>query len=204
MSSNSVFVLVDMDGVLCDFDLGFLEKFQKAYPGKPYISLKDRKTFYVAEQYKNELGMEMEAREIIDAKDFFLDLPPVEKAIRGIHALSQRKGVEVFICTSPLKKFRHCVPEKYEWVAKHLGPKFVSRIILTKDKTMVKGHFLIDDKPNITGFQKPSWMHLLFETHHNGHLLANNNQIKICGWADDALTKVIDEKIKEIRKVKEL
>lgn len=40
---------------------------------------------------------------------------------------------------------------QYRWVERHLGPQFVERIILTRDKTMVLGDLLIDDKDTIRG-----------------------------------------------------
>lgn len=45
-------VLVDMDGVLADFEGGFLKKFRATYPDQPYISLEDRRGFWVSEQYR--------------------------------------------------------------------------------------------------------------------------------------------------------
>lgn len=35
---------------------------------------------------------------------------------------------------------------------KHLGPQFVDRIILTRDKTVISGDLLIDDKDTILGW----------------------------------------------------
>lgn len=40
---------------------------------------------------------------------------------------------------------------QYRWVENHLGPQFVERIILTRDKTVVLGDLLIDDKDTIRG-----------------------------------------------------
>lgn len=42
-------------------------------------------------------------------------------------------------------------PIQYRWVEQNLGPQFVERIILTRDKTVVMGDLLIDDKDNIQG-----------------------------------------------------
>lgn len=44
-------VLVDMDGVLADFEGGFLKKFRARYPDDPYINLDDRRGFWVSAQY---------------------------------------------------------------------------------------------------------------------------------------------------------
>ena len=40
---------------------------------------------------------------------------------------------------------------QYEWVENHLGKDWINRLILTRDKTMINGDVLIDDKINITG-----------------------------------------------------
>ena len=40
---------------------------------------------------------------------------------------------------------------QFEWVEEHLGRDWTLRLILTRDKTVVNGHILIDDKPKITG-----------------------------------------------------
>lgn len=50
-SRRALRVLVDMDGVLADFEGGFLKKFRARYPDKPYIALEDRRGFWVSEQY---------------------------------------------------------------------------------------------------------------------------------------------------------
>lgn len=51
-------------------------------------------------------------------------------------------------------------PTQYRWVEKHLGPQFVERIILTKDKTVVLGDLLIDDKDTIQGWICFPWQPL--------------------------------------------
>ena len=50
---------------------------------------------------------------------------------------------------------QHCVTEKYQWVDKYLGKKAVTQLMLTKDKTIVHGDILIDDKPLIKGLDEP-------------------------------------------------
>lgn len=50
-SGKRLRVLVDMDGVLADFEGGFLKKYRARYPDEPYISLEDRRGFWVSTQY---------------------------------------------------------------------------------------------------------------------------------------------------------
>ena len=40
-----------MDGVLADFEGGFLKKYRAKYPDEPYITLEDRRGFWVSSQY---------------------------------------------------------------------------------------------------------------------------------------------------------
>lgn len=44
-----------------------------------------------------------------------------------------------------------CVRVQYAWVEKHLGHDFLEQVILTRDKTLITGDILIDDKPDILG-----------------------------------------------------
>lgn len=44
-------VLLDMDGVIADFEGGFLKKYRQRYPNDPYISLEERRGFWVSTQY---------------------------------------------------------------------------------------------------------------------------------------------------------
>ncbi len=62
------------------------------------------------------------------------------------------------------------VAEKFAWVKEHLGQEFVERIVLTRDKTLVRGDILVDDKPEVTGVCTPAWMHVLYDQPYNQHI----------------------------------
>uniref|UniRef100_A0A3Q3WBF6 Uncharacterized protein n=1 Tax=Mola mola TaxID=94237 RepID=A0A3Q3WBF6_MOLML len=95
-------------------------------------------------------------------------------------------STDVFICTSPIKHYKHCPYEKYAWVEKHLGQEFVEQVILTRDKTLISGDILIDDKPDIIGVEpKPMWEHILFTAYHNKHLSTRPSQRRLQSWCDD-------------------
>lgn len=69
---------------------------------------------------------------------------------------------------------------------KHLGPQFVERIILTRDKTVVLGDLLIDDKDTIRGQEEtPSWEHILFTCCHNQHLALPPTRRRLVSWSDN-------------------
>lgn len=158
-------ILIDMDDVLADFDSEFLRRWRERHPEKMYVPLEERKTFYVKDSYPEELRPLV--TEIYTKPSFFRALPPVAGAIEAVKEMEQM-GLELFICTSPLSVYKNCVLEKYEWVDAHLGSEWVKRIVLTKDKTLVKGDFLIDDKPVITGVESmPMWEHVLYDRPYN-------------------------------------
>lgn len=179
-------VLVDMDGVLADFEGGFLKKYRAKYPDEPYISLEDRRGFWVSAQYGMiRPDLCQKAISIWESKDFFLDLDPIPGALTAVKQMSNLKDTDVFICTSPIMKYDHCPYEKYAWVEKHFGREYLEKVVLTRDKTIVSAHLLIDDNPDISGAEPyPAWEHILFTACHNKHLL-NPPKRRLHSWTDD-------------------
>lgn len=171
-------VLIDMDGVIADFDKEFLQRWRKRYPEKPYISLNERNTFYVKDQYPDDLKPLVV--EILLEPGFFREMIPVPGAIDALIEM-QKMDLEVFICSSPLSSYKNSTLEKYEWVEINLGYEWVKRVILTKDKTIVTADILIDDKPAITGVANPpSWEHILYDRPYNRK--ANKRRITWDTW----------------------
>ena len=158
-------ILIDMDGVISDYDQEFLQRWRSCHADKFYVPVEKRSTFYVIDEYPDEL--KPLAAEILLESGFFRDMVPVPGAKEALEEMREM-GFEVFICSSPLSTYQNCVLEKYEWVEKHLGPSWVRQLILTKDKTMIKGDFLVDDKPLISGAQDPpEWEHILYDRPYN-------------------------------------
>ncbi|XP_044528736.1 5'(3')-deoxyribonucleotidase, cytosolic type [Gracilinanus agilis] len=180
-------VLLDMDGVLADFEGSLLRGFRHRFPQEPYVALEDRRGFSARNQYgalRPDLAMKVAS--VYEAPGFFLGLEPIPGALEAVQEMSCMKDTEVFICTSPLKKYDYCTSEKYLWVDKYLGPQFVDRLILTRDKTVVSGDLLIDDKDVIQGQEKkPSWEHILFTCCHNQHLDLPASKRRLNSWSDN-------------------
>ncbi|XP_067164310.1 5'(3')-deoxyribonucleotidase, cytosolic type [Apteryx mantelli] len=180
-------VLVDMDGVLADFEGAVLRGFLSRFPGEPRVELAERRGFSVWEQYRClRRDLADKVASIYESPGFFLGLDPIPGAIEAMQEMILMQDTEVFICTSPLRKYEHCILEKYKWVEKHLGPEFVERIILTRDKTIVSADLLFDDKDTIRGVElNPSWEHILFTCCHNKHIQLKPPRRRLLSWADD-------------------
>ena len=94
--SEKVRILIDMDGVLCDWErklfetqstttitalnsilAHFLEHYKKLWPGRPFIPLENRKAFLVRNDYKDQLGI-TNPNEVYEQEGWFFNLPPVQ------------------------------------------------------------------------------------------------------------------------------
>ncbi len=158
-------ILVDMDGVIADFEGEFLKRWRANHPEKSYVSHEERKGFWLREQYPLEYREFVQ--EIYHAPGFYYGLPAIEGSLEAL-AYMLEQGHNVRICTSPmLPKYENCVLEKYHWLADHLGSAWVERMIMTKDKTMVRGDILIDDMPEVKGSLTPLWEHIVYTQNYN-------------------------------------
>lgn len=173
--SDKKIVLIDMDGVIVDFEVYFLKCFMVKYPELEYIPVKDRRQFYARDDYHSDFTPLIHS--IFESKGFFLEIPPIEGALEAIKILAVKN--EVFICTAPYFSSEHCVGEKFEWVRKYLGEKWLAHTIISKDKTLVRGDYLIDDKPIITGVKRPTWEHIIFDAPYNREI---KDKRRIVNW----------------------
>ena len=174
MQMAAPIVLVDMDGVLVDWDAGFLA----AWAGRSTV---DRSQSYAMEECVPP-ELKEAARAVFHAPGFFRGLPPMAGGVEAVRELA-RLGYRVYLCTAPVLTSSHCAGEKFEWVRAHLGTEWVGRIILTSDKTAVRGDVLIDDKARITGAHHPVWQHLRFDAPYNRGLPAKHTMASWAGVA---------------------
>jgi 5'-nucleotidase len=167
--SNKFTLLVDMDGVICDWYGGVLRKYQELYPRRPIVSPENLRTFGVEDHYPAAHRADLMAASRMDG--LYAGLDPLPGAIEALKDMEQNCSdfLEPFLCSAPDVDYSSlgCHSEKAGWVEKHLGPWWTRRLVLTKDKTLVRGNVLIDDKPNITGVMTPVWQHLLFDQPYN-------------------------------------
>lgn len=111
-------VYVDMDGVTADFD--------KAFPAVA------EKTWVEGDEKKVPEG-------------FFLNLEPIDGSVEALHRLAEL-GYDLYFLSTPQWSNPDSWKEKRLWVEKHFGELMFKRLILTHNKGLLKGSYLIDDR----------------------------------------------------------
>lgn len=74
---------------------------------------------------------------------FFRDLAPIPNAIHSVNILRER--FDVYVLTAPSIRNPHCYSEKRIWIEEHFGLEFTNKLILSPNKGLLKGDFLVDD-----------------------------------------------------------
>ena len=176
MNTYKPLILVDMDGVLADLETAFWTKFEAAFPEAPRRSQANTRQFKLDTQIGPEWTEKVRA--ITTAPGFYASLPPVPGAA---HALNEMlaQGWDVRICTAPLLTNPTCASDKLSWADEVLGQGWSRRVIIAKDKTLVRGDLLIDDKPVITGDWTPTWQHVVFDAPYNQDA---PSPLRLTGW----------------------
>jgi 5'-nucleotidase len=94
-------------------------------------------------------------------KGFFENLPPIDGAIDAFKKLSE-KYETYFLSTAPWSNI-YAPSEKRIWVEKHLGEFAFKKLILTHNKGLLKGDYLIDDR-KLNGVEDFEGEHIHFGT----------------------------------------
>lgn len=154
-----------MDGVLCDYAERMLELASLRY-GLPRYQPSEVAEFYTERIFPEEFHKTVD--ELSLEQEFFENLPPIEGAIEAVNEMLGDPNLSVWVCSAPKKTSPYCHSEKFRWLKKHFGQEFAERLILTRDKTLAVGDYLIDDKLVILGEnQNPSWEHIVFDQPYN-------------------------------------
>jgi 5'-nucleotidase len=169
-------VLLDQDGPLADFDAAIDEILLSLGLDSDILQ---RTTWHTSQDIERCYGLKA-ARAVQDsvhADGFFRTLPVKAGSVAAVHMLEQA-GCEVFVCTAPSLLNSSCSSDKMLWIAEHF-PSLRRKVVVSKDKTLVRGHALIDDKPEVVGALTPVWQHVLFETPGNAHVAA---EVSLASW----------------------
>ena len=116
LKTDKKIVYVDMDGVLCDYG-SFLDKM---------------------------INKGMNKFQVYKIPGVFEDLNPIQGAINSFHLLS--KYFDVYILSTPMWSNPDSWKGKRIWVQNYLGGSAKKRLILSHNKGLLKGDYLIDDR----------------------------------------------------------
>lgn len=117
--SNKI-LYVDMDNVIVDFPSAF-----------------DK----VSEEKKRKFKNDMD-----EIPGIFAKMDPMPGAIEAYEKLSKKYDTYI-LSTAPWEN-PSAWSDKLDWVKKHLGDAAYKRLILSHNKNLNKGDYLIDDRPN--------------------------------------------------------
>jgi len=158
-------VLMDMDEVIFWTQDGFVKMLKEKYPEIEPVPYEQTTEFYMENLYPEN---QREAiKNIWYEKGLFRNFSLMPGALEALTEISKKN--EVFICSSPAMS-PYCIQEKYDSIGEKLGEKWQKKLITTKDKTIIEGDILIDDKPEIIGFRKPSWEQIVYNHPWNQHI----------------------------------
>lgn len=182
MKETRIIALVDVDGPIADFD-GKLFKVcaERGWPMDVAHPGEQRHRY--STDHIPDLEHRAAMRAICDDAGWFSDLPLVEGALDGLERLSEL--CEVWLCTKPLRAaWRTCASEKTQWIEQRLGSHWTDRLIITPDKSLVRGHVLLDDAPYLSWLDRAEWTAVMFPASWNGEG-SQWEGLPRWGWKDD-------------------
>jgi 5'-nucleotidase len=178
-------ILIDMDGVLADFDAEIANRVKNRHPHIALLETRDN--FYLSEDYPEYKAL---IRAISNEAGFFESLPLIDHAIEGWQRIIDL-GYHPRICSSPIRSNPHSESEKRAWLQRHFSPLFGDSVatdaIITSDKHLFEGLALIDDRPELRNANNASWQHIIFDQPYNQTV----DKPRIHGWLDTELAATL-------------
>jgi 5'(3')-deoxyribonucleotidase len=110
-------IYIDMDGVVADF----------------------------ATKWETMYGCKLDPYHLPPTPDrFYHDLEPIPDAIESVHKLSTQ--FNIYFLSTPEWDNPSCWMDKRLWIEKHFGDLGYKKLILSHDKSLCIGDYLIDDR----------------------------------------------------------
>lgn len=182
MSEFDKTVLIDMDGVMADFDTAATSHLSPE-------EIVERTNFYVAHDYP--LQMRPSIEDVYNAPGFFEGLEPIPGMMEGWQSLLD-DGYIPRVASAPLSSNVTAVEGKVKWLDRimvpEFGPSVVSEAIIDKDKWKYKGLVLLDDRPAVprgpNGDDQAEWRHVLFGWSHLKQVPLAQTAFRLLNWHD--------------------
>ena len=153
-------VLVDMDGVMVDWSEQFAYDLARFYPQLQFDEIREFVTPPpLPQEHQDAINW------VKNRNGFYADMLPIPGAISAVKEMAERHTV--FFCSAPEIFNETCESDKKTWLRIFMGDEWAKRLILTKDKTLVRGDVLIDDRPDVHGVMEPVWKQVIFTQPYN-------------------------------------
>lgn len=154
-------ILLDIDSTLNNFQEHFMNEVKRRYPEILDKLPNDAVHFDLLKLDKPK------AMSILQDEGFTGKMIPLPGAVAAVHKLAQL-GYSIFFCTTLVTDNSDAMKDRVHWIGDHFGKEWMEKVIFTKDKTMVRGDFLIDDSPFKTkGSTEPLWKLIVFDVKYN-------------------------------------
>lgn len=179
-------LLYDLDGNIAHFDRRYDGYLFADYPHFSHISSVNQKTFNL---WADRTPDEQEAiRDIMNRPGFYKEMEPIAGAVDAVKE-AQALGHEVFFLSAPWITNTTCASDKYDWIEKTFGEGWGDKLILAKDKTVVSGDVLFDDKEPIPHKERADWVQVYFDQPYNQDGIG----YRIHSWETDEWKTVIEQ-----------
>lgn len=153
-------LLMDMDGPLAGFDARFFAMCDENQWPCDFTRFHRFATDHLSDEHARLARIE------VNKSGWFRSLPPTPGAQEGLTKLE--KYADVWVCTKPLEANPTCRDEKAAWLVEHFGKRWEKKLIVTPDKSMIRGDILLDDAPRPEWYARASWTPVIFTMPWNG------------------------------------
>jgi len=145
---NNMDIFVDMDQTLNDFTTNFVNVAEEILGEDLSNKAKNIGKAWSLQDvlFGDHPEKDMITEAIFNHPGFWLDMKPKKLAPGAIEELS--KVANVYIVTFPWPTSATCFLEKYYWVKRYIPSFDMSKLIYIKDKHLLHGDIIIDDKPS--------------------------------------------------------
>lgn len=184
-------VLVDMDGVIADFEEPNNNIIRNNFPD--IVPEFDRLDFYFSDTYKDRKDVVQVIEDEVRKPGFIKRFPVVQGAIHGWGRILEA-GFSPRICSSPLENHETVIVEKIDWLEEHFVPVFgswvVDTAIFNRDKSGYLAIAIIDDRPTLRNIESATWQHILFDRSYNRSI---KTDYRLKGWGDTNLLNLLNK-----------
>ena len=176
-------ILLDCDGVLCDFATGILKVINHEF-GTSYV-VNDIDDWDIFKALKLSRTQQAVIKNKIQEKNFCANLARFYPSLDGVDHLLQLG--EVFIVTAPLKGSAFWMPERMNWLMQNFSAIDFDHVIFATRKDVISGDVLIDDaSQNVISWKKanPKGTAYLWSCHHNKDVVLPADIERVVSWSD--------------------